>query len=152
MEEITAEKFQGRMQAVSARCMRARCMQRQAQLELRRARAFRVHAIRAKQLAKKFYEDADSMQQQQQADSMQLTIKADVGLCNNFDSVRYVPDSLASDTYVPDSFEDVEEEASIAAVVAAEREKERVKNEKALAIVRPMMFKIWFPNFPELHE
>jgi hypothetical protein len=66
--------------------------------------------------------------------------------------VRYVPDSLASDTYVLDSFEDVQEEASIVAAVAVEREKERAKNEKALAIVRPMMYKIWFPSFPELHE
>jgi len=64
------------------------------------------------------------------------------------DSIRYVPDSLAGDTIVPDSFEDEEEEARIAAHLAAEAE----KDEKALAIVRPMMFKIIFPNFPELHK
>ena len=55
-------------------------MQRQAQLELRRARAFRVRAIRARQLAKKCYEDADSLQQQQ-ADSMQLGLG--VGFTNS---------------------------------------------------------------------
>jgi len=143
-------------QVVSARCMRARCMQQQAQLELRRARAFRVRAIRARQLAKKSYEDAVSMQQQANGESggHPLATKADVdhGAEIDFDSIRYVPDSLAGDTYVPDSFEDVEEEASIAAAVAAEREKEREANEKALAIVRPMMYKIVFPSFPELHE
>ena len=136
--------------------MRTRCMQQQAQLELRRARAFRVRAIRARQLAKKSYEDAVSMQQQANGESggHPLATKADVdhGAEIDFDSIRYVPDSLAGDTYVPDSFEDVEEEASIAAAVAAEREKEREANEKALAIVRPMMYKIVFPSFPELHE
>jgi hypothetical protein len=35
------------------------------------------------------------------------------------DSIRYVPDSLVSDTCVPDSSEDIEEEARIAAHVAA---------------------------------
>jgi hypothetical protein len=54
---------------------------------------------------------------------------------------------LAGDTYVPDSFEDVEEEASVVAAVATEIEKERGKSEKALAIVRPMMYKICFPSF-----
>jgi hypothetical protein len=39
-------------------------MQRQAQLELRRALAFRVRAIRARQLAKETYEDVVSMQQE----------------------------------------------------------------------------------------
>lgn len=119
-------------------------------------RAFRVRAIRARQLAKKSYEDAVSMQQQANGESggHPLATKADVdhGAEIDFDSIRYVPDSLAGDTYVPDSFEDVEEEASIAAAVAAEREKEREANEKALAIVRPMMYKIVFPSFPELHE
>jgi len=131
-------------------------MQQQAQLELRRARAFRVRAIHARQLVKKSYEDAVSMQQQANGESggHPLATKADVdhGAEIDFDSIRYVPDSLAGDTYVPDSFEDVEEEASIAAAVAAEREKEREANEKALAIVRPMMYKIVFPSFPELHE
>jgi hypothetical protein len=60
--------------------------------------------------------------------------------------------SLAGDTYVSDSFEDVEEEASVAAAVVVEREKERGKYEKTLAIVRPMMYIIWFPSFLELHE
>jgi len=129
-------------------------MQRQAQLEFRRARAFRVRAIRARQLANENYEDAVSMQQQANGESggRPLAIKADVDHGADFDSIRYVPDSLAGDNYVPDSFEDVEEEASIAAAVAAEREKEREANEKALAIVRPMMYKIVFPSFPELHE
>ena len=68
--------------------------------------------------------------------------------CTDSDSIRYVPDSLANDTCVPDSFEDIEEEARIAAHVAAEAK----KDEKALAIVRPVMFKIVFPNFPELHK
>ena len=63
------------------------------------------------------------------------------------DSIRYVPDSLLGDTCVLDSFEDTKE-ASIAAHIAAEAE----KDEKALAIVHPMMFKIIFPNFPELHK
>jgi len=145
-----------KQQVVSAHCMRARCMQRQAQQELRRARAFRVRAIRARQLAKKSYKDVVSMQQQANGDSggHPLATKADVhhGAEIDFDSIRYVPDSLAGDTSVPDSFEDVEEEASIAAAVAAEREKEREANEKALAIFRPMMYKIIFPSFPELHE
>ena len=141
-------------QVVSARCMRARCMQQQAQLELRRARAFRVRAIRARQLAKENYEDAVSMQQQANSESggRPLAIKANVDHGADFNNIRFVPDSLAGDSYVPDSFEDVEEEASIAAAVAAEREKEREANEKALAIVRPMMYKIVFPSFPELHE
>jgi len=123
-------------QVVSARCMRARCMQQQAQLELRRARAFRVRAIHARQLVKKSYEDAVSMQQQANGESggHPLATKADVdhGAEIDFDSIRYVPDSLAGDTYVPDSFEDVEEEASIAAAVAAEREKEREKMRRPL--------------------
>ena len=94
------------------------------------------------------------MQQQANGESggRPLAIKDDIDHGADFDSIRYVPDSLAGDSYVPDSFEDVEEQASIAAAVAAEREKEREKNEKALAIVRPMMYKIWFPSFPELHE
>jgi len=94
------------------------------------------------------------MQQQANGESggRLLAIKVDVDHGADFDSIRYVPDSLASDSYVLDSFEDVEEEASIAAAVAAEREKEREANEKALAIVRPMMYKIVFPSFPELHE
>lgn len=58
VEEIMLKKTQGHMQAVSGRCM-----QRHAQMELRRAQAFRVCAIRAWQLATKFYEDVDSMQQ-----------------------------------------------------------------------------------------
>jgi hypothetical protein len=100
-------------------------MQRQAQLELRRARAFRVRAIRARQLAKETYEDAVSMQQEAnggESGGRSLTIKADVhhGADFDFDSIRYVPDSMAGDTYVPDSFEDVEEEASVAAAVDAE--------------------------------
>ena len=64
MEEIAPEKTQGqaaKRQVVSARCMRARCMQRQAQLEFRCARVFRVRAIRTRQLAKENYEDAASM-------------------------------------------------------------------------------------------
>lgn len=136
-----------------ARCMRARCMQRQAQLELRRARAFRVRAIRVRQLTKQAYEDAVSMQQEDNGESVgrPLAIKADADGAD-FNSIRYVPDSLAGDTYVPDSLEDVEEEASVAAAAASEREKEREKIEKALAIVCPMMYKICFPNFPELHE
>jgi hypothetical protein len=126
--------------------MRARCLQRQAQPELRRARAFLVHAIRARQLAKRTYQDAICMQQQ--ANNSSLVIKADVDHgADDFDNIWYVPDSLAGDTYVSDSFEDVEEEASVAAAVAVEKEKE-----KALAIVRPMMYKICFPSFPELHE
>jgi len=153
MEEIAPEKTQGqaaKRQVVSARCMRARCMQRQAQLEFRHARAFCVCAIRARQLVKGNYEDVVSMQQQANGESggRPLAIKADVDHGADFDNIRYVPDSLAGDSYVLDSFKDVEEEAS----VAAEREKEREKNEKALAIVRPMMYKIWFPSFPELHE
>jgi hypothetical protein len=138
-------------QSVHARSMRARCMQHRAQLELRRARAFLVRAVRAQQLAKKTYEDAIYMQQQ--ANNPPLVMKSDVDHdADDFDSIRYVPDSLAGDTYVPDSFEDVEEEASVAAAVATEIEKEREKSEKALAIVRPMMYKICFPSFPELHE
>jgi hypothetical protein len=90
---------------------------------------------------------------QQQANSSPLAIKSDVDHgADDFDNIRYVPDSLAGDTYIPDSFEDVVEEASVAAAVAVEKEKEREKNEKALAIVRPMMYKICFPSFPELHE
>jgi hypothetical protein len=90
---------------------------------------------------------------QQQANNSSLVIKADVDHgADDFDNIWYVPDSLAGDTYVSDSFEDVEEEASVAAAVAVEKEKEREKNEKALAIVRPMMYKICFPSFPELHE
>ena len=81
-----------------------------------------------------------------------VNLEADVDHGADFNSIRYVPDSLVSNSYVLDSFEDVEEEASVAAAVAAEREKERGENEKALAIVRPMMYKIWFPSFPELHE
>jgi len=148
MEEIAPEKTQG--QAKKRQVVSARCMQRQAQLEFRRARAFRVRAIRARQLAKENYEDVVSMQQQAIGESggRLLAIKVDVDHGADFDSIRYVLDSLAGDSYVLDSFKDVEEEAS----VAAEREKEREKNEKALAIVRPMMYKIWFPSFPELHE
>jgi hypothetical protein len=126
-------------------------MQRQAQLELRRARAFLVRAIRARQLAKRTYEDAICMKQQANNSSLVIKSEVDHG-ADDFDSIRYVPDSLAGDTYVPDSFEDVEEEASIAAAVAAEIEKEKEKSEKALAIIRPMMYKICFPSFPELHE
>jgi hypothetical protein len=51
---------------------------------------------------------------------------------DDFDSIRYVPDSLAGDTYVPDSFEDVEEEASVVAAVATEIEKERGKVRRPL--------------------
>ena len=146
------EKTQG--QAAKRQVVSARCTQRQAQLEFRRARAFRVRAIRAWQLAKENYEDAVSMQQQANSESggRPLAIKANVDHGADFNNIRFVPDSLAGDSYVPDSFEDVEEEASIAAAVAAEREKEREKKEKALAIVCPMMYKIWFPSFPELHE
>jgi hypothetical protein len=39
---------------------------------------------------------------------------------------------LAGDTYVPDSFEDVEEEASVVAAVATEIEKERGKVRRPL--------------------
>jgi hypothetical protein len=46
---------------------------------------------------------------------------------DDFDNIRYVPDSLAGDTYVPDSFEDVEEEASVVAAVATEIEKKGKK-------------------------
>jgi hypothetical protein len=126
-------------------------MQRQAQLELRRARAFLVRAIRARQLAKRTYEDAICMKQQANNSSLAIKSEVDHG-ADDFDSIRYVLDSLAGDTYVPDSFEDIEEEASIAAAVAAEIEKEKEKSEKALAIIRPMMYKICFPSFPELHE
>jgi len=109
-------------------------MQRQAQLEFRRAQAFHVRAIRARQLAKENYEDVVSMQQQANGESggRPLAIKDDIDHGADFDSIRYVPDSLAGDSYVPDSFEDVEEEASIAAAVAAEREKEREKMRRPL--------------------
>ena len=67
------------------------------------------------------------MQQQANGESggRPLAIKADVDHGADFDSIRYVPDSLAGDSYVLDSFEDVEEETSVAAAVAAGREKER---------------------------
>jgi hypothetical protein len=41
---------------------------------------------------------------------------ADVDRGADFDSVRYVPNHLASDADVPDSFEDADEEARIAAL------------------------------------
>ena len=67
MEEIAPEKTQG--QAAKRQVVSARCTQRQAQLEFRRARAFRVRDIRARQLAKENYEDVVSMQQQANGES-----------------------------------------------------------------------------------
>jgi hypothetical protein len=72
-------------------------MQRQAQLELRRARAFLVRAIRARQLAKRTYEDAICMKQQANNSSLVIKSEVDHG-ADDFDSIRYVPDSLAGDT------------------------------------------------------
>jgi hypothetical protein len=70
---------------------------------------------------------------QQQANISSLAIKADVDHgADDFDNIRYVPDSLAGDTYIPDSFEDVVEEASVAAAVAVEKEKERGKTRRPL--------------------
>jgi hypothetical protein len=70
---------------------------------------------------------------QQQANNPPLVMKSDVDHdADDFDSIRYVPDSLAGDTYVPDSFEDVEEEASVVAAVATEIEKERGKVRRPL--------------------
>lgn len=120
-------------------------MQRQAQIELRRARALRIRAIRELQLAKaelgraRAFHNTVAIRNQSEA--------ADVDHGVDSDSVRYVPDSLAVDTYVPDSFEDADEEAQIS-TIATEKE----KDEKACAIVRAEIFKIVFPNFPELHK
>jgi hypothetical protein len=65
---------------------------------------------------------------QQQANSSPLAIKSDVDhRANDFDSICYIPDSLAGDTYVPDSSEDVEEEASVAEAVVVEKRKGKGK-------------------------
>jgi hypothetical protein len=119
-------------------------MQRQEQVELRRARA--LHLRQQVELRR-----AGALSNIGGAHPLTIMDESEAASDDHgtdSDSIRYVLDSLVNDTCVPDSFEDIEEEARIAAHVAAEAE----KDEKALAIVRPMMFKIIFPNFPELHK
>ena len=164
MAEVTAAAEAAAAQARQQFAIAWR-MRRRAQKELGRARVLRVCAIRMRRQAQAELGRARVLRLRQQVELRRAGALSNTGGAHpltimdeseaagddhgtDSDSIRYVPDSLLGDTCVPDSFEDTEEEASIAAHVAAEAE----KDEKALAIVRPMMFKIIFPNFPELQK
>ena len=167
MAEVTGDAEAAGAQA-RQQFARARRMRRRAQKELGHARVLHVCATRIRRQAQVELGRARALRRRQQVELRRAGVLSNTGRSwprlsapspsaseaagddhgTDSDNIRYVPDSLADDTIVPDSFEDEEEEARIAAHLAAEAE----KDEKVLAIVRPMMFKIIFPNFPELHK